>query len=179
MNTVVIISVVVVLLLLVGGGYYVMSSPSPTAAPTTKAPTTAPTTKAPTLAPTLAPTKAPTSSPTTAAPTTRAPTLAPTFSPDQISFLSEGCESDPVTLVCAYPNQTISKANLQYGRWNNNVCPHGTVNADTPPISKVYQLNSLLGRNNVTLEGKNTLPDVNEDIYPNVYKHWKLEYSCQ
>lgn len=64
---------------------YPVCTPSPTAAPTTKAPTnaptTAPTTKAPTNAPTTAPTtKAPTNAPT-AVPTTGSPTGVPTSTP--------------------------------------------------------------------------------------------------
>jgi hypothetical protein len=94
-----------------------------------------------------------------------------------VSFTLTGCEADPVTLTCS--QGAISSATIKYGRWNNTVCPHVTINASTTPAWKTYTLRSALGKNaHRVVDTKNLDPDVNEDPYPGVYKHWEIQYTC-
>lgn len=103
-----------------------------------------------------------------------APTPPP---PAPVSFTLTGCEADPVTLTCS--QGAIKSATIKYGRWNNTVCPHVTINASTTPTWKTYTLRSALGKtSHRVVDAKNFDPDVNEDPYPGVYKHWEIQYTC-
>lgn len=88
-----------------------------------------------------------------------------------------GCEYEPVQMRCSN-NKGISNARIKYGRWNNKVCPHGSVNENTEPRQKLYMLKSAEGKNSFEFSNINSHPDVNEDIYPGVVKHWEVEYNC-
>jgi hypothetical protein len=67
---------------------------------------------------------------------------------------------------------------MRFGRWNNNICAHSTVNANTAPVSKTYTISDALGKKDYTIDNKLTHPNIKEDPYPGVYKHWKVDYTC-
>lgn len=87
-----------------------------------------------------------------------------------------GCESDSASLKC--DSGMIKGGSIRYGRWNNSICPHPTVNASTSPREKTYQMTpGCLNTPSCTLGNYNST--LQEDIYPNVYKHWEINYQCQ
>jgi hypothetical protein len=83
-----------------------------------------------------------------------------------------GCEADPVTFA-ECPNG-ISSGTIKYGRWDNNVCPHGTINADTAIKSETYPLTS--GTKSIVGYTYNEM--LSSDPFPGVYKQIELEYKC-
>lgn len=109
----------------------------------------------------------------TPTPPTPTPTTLPKINNKQIS----GCEADEAKLVCDN-NQTIKSASIIYGRWNNLICPHSTINANVPEKKKTYTLKTAINKPTFSIGAKNTHPDINEDIYPNIYKHWTIDYTC-
>jgi hypothetical protein len=88
-----------------------------------------------------------------------------------------GCEAYPVTLTCPL-GQVIATATIKYGRWNNAVCPHWTVRASTPSRFRNYTLSHALGQSSYSMIAENFDVDINEDVHPGVYKHWKISYHC-
>jgi hypothetical protein len=87
-----------------------------------------------------------------------------------------GCESNPVRLTC--PKSYINTASIRYGRWNNAICPHPTVSAYTQSKFKDYSLSRAIGQSSYTMDNMTSDVDINEDIYPRVFKHWKVTFSC-
>jgi hypothetical protein len=61
---------------------------------------------------------------------------------------------------------------------DNTICGHPTVNGSTRPVIKDYELSTAIGKNNYNIGAKHTNENINEDVYPNVYKHWDINYSC-
>ena len=107
---------------------------------------------------------------TTPIPTTTTPVPMPTY---QLTI--DGCEYGTAkTMSC--PTGKVSAGSIKYGRWNNTVCPHSTVNASTP--SK-YSINSL--PDTCIGQGSCTFPNFNNvvgDSYPNVAKQFTVGYNC-
>lgn len=96
--------------------------------------------------------------------------------PANVNKQISGCEADTALLRC--DSGLIKGGNLRYGRWDNSVCPHPTVNASTLPKEKTYPVpNICLGKKECSLAGYNAF--LNEDVYPNVYKQWEAKYQCQ
>jgi hypothetical protein len=169
---------------------------SATTAPTATAPTasaqsaSAPTTAVPTkvLVPVPPPaTAVPTTTlvrvqpPTTVIAPVIAPVVAPAVAPvapKPVIKVFNGCDGANIVLSC--PTGTVvSGGSLAYGRWNNTICPHPTVNAKTPIKSKIYMMPAAyLGKQTATMSGMmNTI--VKEDPYPGVYKHISGSYQCK
>lgn len=71
----------------------------------------------------------------------------------------------------------IKSASMNYGRWKNDLCPHETVNANTAPFVKLYDLPNAIGKASYQLNNAKNI-EVNEDPYPGVYKHWQITYRC-
>ena len=81
------------------------------------------------------------------------------------------CETEPVTFT-ECPNG-ITSGTIKYGRWDNTICPHGTVNQSTPPIFKEYPLAAG------TKEIAGYINDyVKDDPYYGVSKHYEASYVC-
>jgi len=86
-----------------------------------------------------------------------------------------GCEGGNAFFNC--PNgSTIRDATIRYGRWDNNVCPHPTVNQWTSVNYKTYPLNQAVGNQQYNFGVTNS--NIGEDPDPNIYKHWKATYKC-
>ena len=90
-------------------------------------------------------------------------------------FTVSGCEGEDKPIKCP-TNKKITAGNIKYGRWDNNICPHGTVNSSTNPIFKNYP---LLNQQEIiqsgVMSGYNSLKD---DPYVNVFKHYTVDYTC-
>lgn len=99
-----------------------------------------------------------------------------TFKEGFKSYKLSGCEAEEANLIC--DTGVINSTKIKYGRWDNTICGHPTVNVGTPPVSKEYILLEAIGRTNYSIKDKNTLKNIDEDIYPNVFKHWEIDYSC-
>jgi hypothetical protein len=97
--------------------------------------------------------------------------------PDGSCLPISGCEADNANLTCSN-GQVIQNAKIKYGRWNNTICPHSTVTSSTPARSKEYNLDSANGKTTYSLIEKHNNPDINDDPYFGVYKHWEITYSC-
>jgi hypothetical protein len=126
-------------------------------------------------APVAAPAPAPVAVPAPAPVPVPAPAPVPVPAPIVNRQLT-GCESDSASLKC--DSGMIKGGSIRYGRWNNSICPHPTVNASTSPREKTYQMTpGCLNTPSCTLGNYNST--LQEDIYPNVYKHWEINYQCQ
>lgn len=92
------------------------------------------------------------------------------------SLLSFGCEGEGTTVKCP-SGQTIAGGTIKYGRWNNNVCAHGTVNPNTPARVATGQLpNKCIGQNSCqfTVDNGYGLGDP----YGGTYKHFEISPQC-
>ena len=92
------------------------------------------------------------------------------------SLLSLGCEGQSTTVKCP-SGQTIAGGTVKYGRWNNNVCAHGTVNGNTAARVATGQLpNKCIGQNSCDLTIDNGFGF--GDPYGGVYKHFEVSPQC-
>jgi hypothetical protein len=96
---------------------------------------------------------------------------APAPVPVLKTYTKSGCEgAGSVFSEC--PNG-INSGTIKYGRWNNSICPHSTVNQNTAAKFKEYPLSS----------GIKDVPDaintyVNDDPYSGTFKHYEVSYVC-
>ena len=90
------------------------------------------------------------------------------------TFVVSGCESEKNDLKCP-PNKKITGGNIKYGRWDNKLCPHPTVNSSTKPIFKTYP---LLNYPEIVKSGIISNNNLKDDPYGGVYKHYSVDYTC-
>ncbi|KAI9138499.1 hypothetical protein BKA69DRAFT_1091544 [Paraphysoderma sedebokerense] len=95
----------------------------------------------------------------------------PTSDPIYIS----ACETHVALLSCPM-GQRIANALMQYGRWDNGLCPHVTVSSNTRPQFATRQLNDANGKQSASVIVSNE--SFGSDVYPSVYKHGLISYSC-
>ena len=89
-----------------------------------------------------------------------------------------GCEGNSNKASCPNGQTFTDKSQLIYGRWDNSVCPHSTVNDSTAPNTKIFPLPATcLGQNSCTIEQPNVM--VGNDPYPGVYKQVAIAGVCQ
>ena len=95
---------------------------------------------------------------------------------------STRCDGELHELKCNN-GDTIEKATLKYGRWDNKVCKHQNVLPDTPSR---YLVADLFGNTKVRVDcsGKRECNFINAgmyfgDPYPNVYKQVHVDYTCK
>ena len=93
-----------------------------------------------------------------------------------------GCDSVLLVLQCP-KGQKLTKASIQYGRWDNTICPHSTVNAATLSKSRVFPLPTrCVGMETCQIGSwwwwSYTLSGEFGDLYPNVYKHFTASFTC-
>jgi hypothetical protein len=97
--------------------------------------------------------------------------LSNLLKPDILSSSSwspkaSGCEGNPPLLSCP-TGKTIKSGELSYGRWDNNVCPHETVNSGTGYVRNKHQINSrCINQQQCQI---NSLNDEFGDPMPGVY----------
>jgi len=92
------------------------------------------------------------------------------------SLLASGCEGQGATVQCP-SGQTIAGGSIKYGRWNNNVCPHGTVNGNTAARVATGQLpNHCIGKNSCQFNVDNNYGL--GDPYGGTYKHFEISPQC-
>lgn len=87
-----------------------------------------------------------------------------------------GCELNPPLLQCPSGKKLVL-ATIQYGRWDNTICPHPSVSSQTAKVIGTFGLPSrCVGQQSCQLGGLN-----NElgDNYPGVYKHYTVSFKCQ
>lgn len=113
--------------------------------------------------PTSEPTSKPTSEPTSE-PTSKVP--VPANTPITVS----GCEGENKPLVCA-SGKVVTSGEIKYGRWDNSICPHPTVNSSTASVFKTYPVTPGMA----SMSGIDTVKD---DPYPGVFKHYTVNYTC-
>lgn len=91
---------------------------------------------------------------------------------------ASGCErTGPIALSCN-AGQKITAGNIKYGRWDNTICPHPSINASTAPKFKTYPLpTAAVGQNAYSLSSDINIA-VNDDPYPYVYKQYEIDYTC-
>jgi hypothetical protein len=86
-------------------------------------------------------------------------------------YTKSGCEGVGASLS-ECPNG-IASGTIKYGRWDNTICPHGTVNANTAAVFKEYPLTAGIKE----IPGAiNTF--VKDDPLYGVAKHYYAEYIC-
>lgn len=86
-----------------------------------------------------------------------------------------GCEGNGTTFSCP-TGKTLTAATVKYGRWNNNECPHSTVQPGTG-ISYTTKELDVAGKSTYSVPGDlNTF--VGKDPFPSVYKHYQVDYTC-
>lgn len=95
-----------------------------------------------------------------------------------------GCENDKVPDLKCDDGWIFSKApELKYGRWNNKICPHPTVNPKTPNKEtqfKPYPLSSaFVGKQVATFNGKTAYNLANDDPVPGILKHYEVNGTCK
>ena len=98
-----------------------------------------------------------------------------TLSNTNEQFTISGCEDEAKLLKCP-TNKKITAGNIKYGRWDNNICPHGTVNSSTPPVFKTYP---LLNHPDIIKSGAMSgYASIKDDPYYGVLKHYTVDYTC-
>ena len=113
---------------------------------------------------------------------TDTPTVVPAQSPTvQTSqeVITSPITCDGVSLTMSCPSgKKIKYGSIKYGRWDNTICPHSTVNSSTPSRFSQFSIpTNWIGETSVTVNGYvNTL--VGENTYPNVYKTYQVELVC-
>lgn len=86
-------------------------------------------------------------------------------------YTKSGCEGVGASLS-ECPNG-IASGTIKYGRWNNTICPHGTVGPNTAAVYKEYPLAAGLKE----IPGAiNTF--VNDDPMFGTTKHYEASYIC-
>ena len=87
------------------------------------------------------------------------------------------CESTAVDLSCPPGKVLDAKSKIKYGRWDNNVCMHETVKADTPSKMKEYDLpKQCVGVQSCRLQEVNKM--FGDDPYGGVYKEVEADGIC-
>ena len=67
----------------------------------------------------------------------------------------------------------IASGTIKYGRWDNTICPHGTVGPNTAPVFKEYPLTAGI----TSIPGAiNTF--VKDDPLYGTAKHYEASYIC-
>jgi len=90
--------------------------------------------------------------------------------------VASGCEGQRATIQCP-SGQTIAGGTVKYGRWNNNVCHHGTVKRNTGSRVATGQLpKKCVGQNSCqfTVDNGYGLGDP----YGGTYKHFEVAPQC-
>jgi hypothetical protein len=101
--------------------------------------------------------------------------LKPVIAPSSWSPMANGCEANPPLLSCP-SGKTIKSGELSYGRWDNNVCPHETINSGTGYVRNKHQINSrCINQQQCQI---NSLNDEFGDPMPGVYKQWESNIVC-
>lgn len=101
-------------------------------------------------------------------------TMAPP--PQRNIKMINGCDIDKAFLTC--PNSIISSGDIQYGRWDMNICPDKSVNSSIPSAYKRYRLPaSCIGQSNCELSNLSQI--LGDDPAPGIYKHYYISYQCQ
>lgn len=80
-----------------------------------------------------------------------------------------GCEGDSVVFDC---DNGISDGTIKYGRWDNTICSHPTVNDST----KSEYIEKDLTPDSIEIQDYNSLFG---DPIPGVYKHYDIKYRCK
>jgi hypothetical protein len=107
------------------------------------------------------------------------PSPAPSPTPAQPATKEakvEGCEADTLKLTC--PSGKMESGSIDYGRWDNAMCLHESVNALTAPVKKSYALPAVcLGKSECDISNPNVL--LGDDPYVGVYKHISAKAVCK
>lgn len=99
------------------------------------------------------------------------PTPELTFKPTPVPANTiSGCEGENKPLVCP-SGKVVTSGEIKYGRWDNSICPHPTVNSSTPSVFKTYPVTPGMD----SISGIDTVKD---DPYPDVFKHYTVNYTC-
>lgn len=94
-------------------------------------------------------------------------------------LVAKACEDETLTLKCS-PNKKIIGGKIKYGRYDNTTCLHDTVNANTPLVSKEYDLpTEMLNKEIAEIAGGTYNNVLKEDPLPNVRKQAEAKYQCQ
>jgi len=89
-------------------------------------------------------------------------------------FVASGCEGEPIPFSC--PSGTIKSGKVWYGRWNNWICTHPTVNGGTGWRINQYSLDNVCtGKSSCDMQAPNRFYG---DPYGGVYKHVDVVYKC-
>lgn len=89
-----------------------------------------------------------------------------------------GCANDGKTLSCP-AGKTIVPGKMKFGRWDNTVCPHETVTATTPSVSKYYDFPDAAGKTSWQMPVPTRLIAGGDDPTPGIYKQYSISYRCQ
>lgn len=98
-----------------------------------------------------------------------------------------GCEATPLNLKCE-SEQKIKSGKVKFGRWDNSVCLGPGVTPSTVARFKEYDLpEKCKGKEscniNINLANEGNINDFGQgpsnDPYPNVTKHYEVNYKCQ
>lgn len=96
--------------------------------------------------------------------------------PSATTITVGNCADNAPTLTCPV-GTTIRSGTIKYGRWNNNTCPHSTVNTNTSAIWQVYNIpNEAIGQN--TYKYPSYIKDTYDDPYPGIYKKYEINFIC-
>jgi len=88
---------------------------------------------------------------------------------------ASGCEANAPALPCPV-GYVIGSGTLKYGRWDNEICPHPTVNSKTPAEYDTFAIpRRCKGMNSCKI---GPMDPQSGKAYVNVYKHYELTYTC-
>lgn len=82
-----------------------------------------------------------------------------------------GCEGEPI--IFDHCPDGIKSGNIKYGRWRNDICPHASVNENTPAQFRKYPLKAGVKEIDANLNKY-----LNDDPYFGISKHWEADYVC-
>lgn len=96
---------------------------------------------------------------------------------DDDANVAEGCESEPPLLRCPLAGERISRGTITYGRWDNSVCPRGSVSLIRECITRASLPYECIGKSSCQLAHLNSL--FPQDPCYGVSKHFKVTFKCK
>lgn len=90
-----------------------------------------------------------------------------------------GCENDKIPNLKCDSGYALTGAVMKYGRWNNKICSHKSVNPKTAAISKDFVIPATYykGKQDVTW-GVSAPTLAGTNPYSGVYKHYEITGTC-
>jgi len=91
--------------------------------------------------------------------------------------IQKGCENDTANISCPAGKKIVG-GTIEYGRWNNSICPGANITPTTATKTHTYNIPKYcLNKNNCSVQVTNG--NLDDDPYPGYFKHFKVVPKCE